>query len=108
VSGSGPGVPAFVKFGRVPLGQGDSTEPVRVRHAALPLAWHVTRVLDGWEQQPQPPLPGKAAVISWWQLEVSGPLPGQPGERGRFMMEVSRYADRPGWWITTEGRPAGA
>jgi hypothetical protein len=40
------------------------------------------------------------SLDSWWLLKVYGPLPGQPGQSGRFVMEVSRYADRPGWWIT--------
>jgi hypothetical protein len=36
-----------------------------------------------------------------------GPLPARPAESGWFVMEVSRYGDRPSWQLTTEGRGAG-
>jgi hypothetical protein len=101
------GISASVKFGRKPLGQGDGFEPERVQHDGLGITWHVTKVLDGWEYPGHvSEAYGQATVAEWWQLAVSGPLPGQPGESGRFIMKVSRYGDRPGWWVTVEASTA--
>jgi hypothetical protein len=33
-------------------------------------------------------------------MQVCGPLPGRPAERREFVMEVTGYGHRPGWWIT--------
>jgi hypothetical protein len=69
----------------------------------LHITWRVTEVLDGWEHPGSPQeMLGQATVTRWWQLKVSGPLPGRPAERGEFVMEVSPFGHRPGWWITVD------
>jgi hypothetical protein len=79
VSDAHLGVLAFVTFGWKPLGQGDGTEPHRVRHSALGITWIVTEVLGGWQHPGGAAgVYGQADAIEWWQLEVSGPLPARP------------------------------
>jgi hypothetical protein len=61
----------------------------------------VTGFIDSWKHAGRPRETwGQVTVTSWWVLPVSGPLPGCLAEPGEFVLEVSRYADRPGWWIT--------
>ena len=89
-----PGVPAFVRCGRKPLGQGPGLEPQRIWHPTLGHEWLVCAVLEA-DEDAAPPLKCR------WRCRVNGPLPGQPNHRGQFEMEIWAYAShrRPGWWI---------
>jgi hypothetical protein len=102
VSEDASGVRALVTFGHAPLAQGWGLEPQRVQHAGLGLSWLVTEVLDSWEAEDYVEMRGQPDVTRWWRLKVYGPLPGKPTGTGEFVMEVSAYGDRPGWWIAVE------
>jgi hypothetical protein len=66
----------------------------------------VTEILDRWAHpgRAEDTL-GKAILVQWWLLRVCGPLPGRPAERDEFIMEVTKYGDPPGWWITAPTGP---
>ena len=90
-----PGVPAFVTFGWKPPGQGDGLQPQRVRHASLPVAWHVTEILDSWEYPGHSgETSGQLMVKSWWLLKVYGPA-ADPPHTGVHGPQRRRPPDRP-------------
>jgi hypothetical protein len=95
------GVPGWVTFNRASLIHSWGLKPELVEHSTLGITWLVTEILDSWQHPGQPrDLWGQATAIRWWRLKVSGPLPGRPAERGEFIMEITKYGDPPGWWIT--------
>ena len=83
-----------------PIGSGFGNVPTRVHHGNLGLVWMVEEVLWHWQRAGKRySLPG-SVLTERWRLHVNGHMPGEPGERGKFVMEVRTYGDRPGWWIT--------
>jgi hypothetical protein len=102
------GIPAHITSA-YPRDRGQDLEPRQVEHLQFGITWDVTAILDHWAHPGRAEdTIGKAILIQWWLLRVRGPLPGRPGERCEFVVEVTGYGDRSLWWITTDGRPAGA
>jgi hypothetical protein len=97
----------MVEHGPAAASVGGGRVPVRVIHATRGLAWRVEEVLDGWKHPGGPQAcAGEPEVTAWYLLRVWGPLPGRPAERGRFVIQVQGYGDRPGWWLTLASLPA--
>jgi len=84
---------------------GPRLTPAGIGHADRPeLCWMVWRTLDSWRISTPGwfRARGTAAVVERHRVLVSGPAPHQPAEYATHVLIVSRYGDRPGWWMRPE------
>ena len=77
---------------------GSRLVPVSIRHATLPLEWKVLKVIENWTCERYHAVVGTPGETKRFTLRVSGPLPGNPSTDGEFVMVVTRFGDRAGWW----------
>jgi len=97
-NGEPPEVAAVVELG-------PRLTPVGVGHAGCPeLSWMVWQTLDSWHISTSRwfAARGTPAVVERHRVLVSGPAPGNPGGYVSYVVVVSRYGNRRGWWMRPE------
>lgn len=85
-----PGIQATLKFSLI------GRNPQQVTRDDTGQSFDVLEILEEWHNPKRIDL--ASTEVSAWYLLRAGPV--WPGEGEEFVIEVTNYSDRPGWWVT--------